>query len=318
MPGDVGHAVTAYLEIVGYRLLDSLDTGDFYALEMPGTLVDGIRRAVDDGAPVASEAPASEVAALRDRVPASNREAFDELLADARLMSRMRDERELYCDVWAGGIARRALLEGGRRLAKKERIHNPAHLVEAGYQEIRDLLQGVGGPSADELAQRATYRATARASDAPPLLGDPPHPPPPLDGLPPAAARAMRALGMAVTSIFGQSAALSDVAAVRGTGASPGIYVGVARVLSGPAEFLRLQKGDVLVTATTTESFNIVLPMIGAIVTDNGGLLSHAAIVSREYGIPGVVGCRDATRRIPDGARVEVDGGAGEVRVLAT
>jgi pyruvate,water dikinase len=81
---------------------------------------------------------------------------------------------------------------------------------------------------------------------------------------------------------------------------------------------LRLQKGDVLVTATTTESFNIVLPMIGAIVTDNGGLLSHAAIVSREYGIPGVVGCRDATRRIPDGARVEVDGGAGEVRVLAT
>jgi pyruvate,water dikinase len=127
----------------------------------------------------------------------------------------------------------------------------------------------------------------------------------------------MRALGMSVTSVFGQSATSSDAMAVRGTGASPGIYVGVARVLSGPAEFARLRKGDVLVTATTTESFNIVLPMIGAIVTDNGGLLSHAAIVSREYGIPGVVGCRDATRRIPDGARVEVDGGAGEVRVLA-
>jgi pyruvate,water dikinase len=127
----------------------------------------------------------------------------------------------------------------------------------------------------------------------------------------------MRALGMAVSSIFGQSAGSSDVTTVRGTGASPGVYVGIARVLSGPVEFVRLQKGDVLVTATTTESFNIVLPMIGAIVTDNGGLLSHAAIVSREYGIPGVVGCRDATRRIPDGARIEVDGGAGHVRILA-
>ena len=74
------------------------------------------------------------------------------------------------------------------------------------------------------------------------------------------------------------------------------------------------RRGDVLVTATTTESFNIVLPLLGAIVTDSGGLLSHAAIVSREYGIPGVVGCRDATALIADGARVRVDGDRGRGR----
>jgi pyruvate,water dikinase len=78
-----------------------------------------------------------------------------------------------------------------------------------------------------------------------------------------------------------------------------------------------LQRGDVLVTPTTTESFNIVLPLLGAIVTDAGGLLSHAAIVSREYGIPGVVGCRDATALIADGSQVRVDGTAGEVFVTA-
>ena len=101
-----------------------------------------------------------------------------------------------------------------------------------------------------------------------------------------------------------------------GTAASPGTYKCTARRIAGPHEFTRIQRGDVLVTATTTEAFNIVLPLLGAMVTDAGGLLSHAAIVSREYGIPGVVGCLDATARIPDGATVSVDGTTGEVRVL--
>jgi rifampicin phosphotransferase len=59
-----------------------------------------------------------------------------------------------------------------------------------------------------------------------------------------------------------------------------------------------------------------VLPLLGAIVTDRGGLLSHAAIVSREYGIPAIVGCIEATARIPDDARVRVDGDAGEAVVV--
>ncbi len=69
-------------------------------------------------------------------------------------------------------------------------------------------------------------------------------------------------------------------------------------------------------TESTTEAFNILLPLLGGIVTDNGGLLSHAAIVSREYGVPGVVGTSDATQRIANGTRVRVDGGAGEVTIL--
>ena len=71
-----------------------------------------------------------------------------------------------------------------------------------------------------------------------------------------------------------------------------------------------------LVTNSTTTAFNIVLPLLGAIVTDRGGLLSHAAIVAREYGIPAVVGCTEATAVIADGARVRVDGRAGEAEVV--
>ena len=91
---------------------------------------------------------------------------------------------------------------------------------------------------------------------------------------------------------------------------------GPARRVSGPSEFGQIAKGDVLVTESTTEAFNILLPLLGGIVTDNGGLLSHAAIVAREYGIPGVVGTREATERIANGVRVRVDGDAGEVTVL--
>ena len=103
---------------------------------------------------------------------------------------------------------------------------------------------------------------------------------------------------------------------LRGLAASRGVYEGPARVIAGPSEFDRIEKGDVLVTVSTTEAFNILLPLLGAIVTDSGGLLSHSAIVAREYGIPGVVGTREATERIADGARVRVDGDAGEVTVL--
>jgi pyruvate,water dikinase len=94
------------------------------------------------------------------------------------------------------------------------------------------------------------------------------------------------------------------------------VYEGPARRVSGPSQFGRIVKGDVLITESTTEAFNILLPLLGGIVTDNGGLLSHAAIVAREYGIPGVVGTREATERIADGVLVRVDGDAGEVALL--
>jgi pyruvate,water dikinase len=66
----------------------------------------------------------------------------------------------------------------------------------------------------------------------------------------------------------------------------------------------------------TSPYFNVVLPLLGAIVTDRGGQLSHAAIVAREHGIPGIVGTREATTKIADGTRVRVDGSTGEVRLL--
>ena len=189
-------------------------------------------------------------------------------------------------------------------------------MLDASLDEMRALVAGTGGPSAEELARRAEYRASHTAKEAPPTLGPPKPPPPDLAGLPPAAGRVMRAIGTVLGHLFGSSQAQNEEKVLFGLAASRGVYEGPARRVSGPSEFGRIAKGDVLVTESTTEAFNILLPLLGAIVTDSGGLLSHSAIVAREYGIPGVVGTREATERIADGMRVRVDGNAGEVTVL--
>jgi phosphohistidine swiveling domain-containing protein/integrase len=315
LEGEAGAAVSAYLDLIGYRLLDGFDISEPCALELPDVLLRAIRVAVVGRGRESSDIE-EQIAGVRNRVPESHRVEFDELLGEARLTYRIRDERGVFSDIWASGLMRRAVLAGGRRLAGKGRIHDPKHLVDAGFEEMRSLLSGADRPSADELASRAQYRASHRAKEAPPVLGPPPPPAPDLSGLPPAAARMMRAINIALGSLFGSSEAPHEKHTLRGLAASRGVYEGPARRISSPSEFDRITKGDVLVTESTTEAFNILLPLLGAVVTDRGGLLSHSAIVAREYGIPGVVGTREATERIADGVRVRVDGNAGEVTVL--
>ena len=315
LDGETGEAVSGYLDLVGYRLLDGFDISEPYALSMPDALVRAIQIAVAGRDLEGADVDAA-VADIRGKVPEQHRDEFDELLGEARLTYRLRDERGVFSDIWASGLMRRAVLEAGRRVAERGLIHDPVHLIDAGFDEMCSLVADGSGPSADELAARATERTTRDPKAAPRSLGDPPPPPPDASGLPPDVARLMRATGIALGHLFGSSEAEHDEEVLRGLAASPGIYEGPARLIAGPSEFDRIVSGDVLVTQSTTEAFNILLPLLGAIVTDSGGLLSHSAIVAREYGIPGVVGTREATARIADGARVRVDGDAGEVSVV--
>jgi pyruvate,water dikinase len=315
LDGETGAAVSAFLDLVGYRLVSGFDISYPYALELPDSLLQAIRTTVA-GSGVEKADVEQKVADVRAKVPEEHRAEFDELLDEARLMYRIRDERGVFSDIWASGIMRRAALAAGRRLAAEGRIQEADHIVDADIGEMSALVTGTDGPSADELAERNAARSSRSAKNAPPFLGDPPQPPPDPSSLPPAAARVMRASGIVIDSMFGSSEEEHTEDALRGLAASRGVYEGPARRVSDPSEFARIAQGDVLVTESTTEAFNILLPLLGAIVTDSGGLLSHAAIVAREYGIPGVVGTREATDRIADGARVCVDGDQGEVRLL--
>jgi pyruvate,water dikinase len=105
----------------------------------------------------------------------------------------------------------------------------------------------------------------------------------------------------------------SDGAIVSGWPASPGRATGSVRVVMGPDEFDALQPGEILVAPITAPAWTPLFTLAAAVVTDVGTAASHASIISREYGIPAVVGCGDATARLRTGMRVTVDGGTGNV-----
>jgi pyruvate,water dikinase len=103
---------------------------------------------------------------------------------------------------------------------------------------------------------------------------------------------------------------------LRGTGASAGIVRGPARVTLTQADFGAVQPGDIIVCPSSNPSWVPLFAIAGGLITNTGGVLSHAAVVAREYALPAVVGTGDATDRIADGRLVEIDGSAGLVRLL--
>lgn len=321
LPGKTGQAISNYLDLVSHRVVGGYDITCPTAIETPEVLVRSLR--VKDLAQetAAAERSAREhTAKIRAAVPEHHRAEFDEILDEARMVNRLRDERAYWSDLWASGILRRAVLEAGRRVAAQGRIKSAEHLLDATSEEILGLLtNGARGKavSAEELERRHHFRESVSVEDAPQFLNGTPSPPPPLEWFPEQTRRTMRAMNVALSHIFGFEQKESEGRIVRGIAVSSGQYEGRARVIDKVEDLSQLEQGEVLVTRATSTSFNYVLPRVGAIVTDRGGLMSHAAIVAREYGLPAVVGCQVATRNIPNGAMVRVDAEKGEVVVLS-
>lgn len=303
-------AMEGWLGLVGHRILDGFDVYQPCAIERPAILVSALRRAVEP-----AEAPdvSRRLDAVRAAVPASDREEFDVRYAEAAANYRLRDERGIYSDVTAIGLTRRAMLAAGRRLFASGSIDDPLLAVETTLDELVALLLGQAGPGAGELRRRRDFRASHTISEAPAHLGDPPPPPPPLELLPPAMARVTRAV-MTVGGLMWQpTSPPSEPAMLTGIAANPGVYEGRARVVHDVDDLLAVEEGEVLVTITTGEAFNLAMSVASAVVTDQGGLMSHAAILAREFGIPAVVGTGWATPSIRTGTWLRVDGSKGEV-----
>ena len=324
----VGAATRAYVDVVGLRILGAYDVADRHTREHPDMIMKVIRSSVSGEEMTRRAQAAKALAAMREKVPPVHHAEFDALLAEAQSVYRVRDERVFHGDTMASGVARRAILAIGDRLVSEGRAKDPEDLVDATPEEIVALLERRPGPSADELAERARWRRETPISAAPPLLGFEPSPPPPPEWLPPDAARLQRITSLILSLIFdvhkggGAAKAAPDEGAsaqtvLKGFAVSPGVYEGPVRLIRDVEELPTVQQGEVLVASSTGSTFNVVLPLIGAIVTERGGVLSHAAIVSREYGLPGIVGCVGATTKLKTGMRVRVDGDKGEVWTIA-
>lgn len=100
---------------------------------------------------------------------------------------------------------------------------------------------------------------------------------------------------------------------IMGIGSNNGIVTGTARVIESIEEIDRLQVGDILVTKFTDTGWTSRFAALKGIVTEHGGVLCHASIISREYGIPCIVSCYDATKKVKDGSKVTINGATGEV-----
>ncbi len=113
-----------------------------------------------------------------------------------------------------------------------------------------------------------------------------------------------------------QAKTVSSTGSLKGVGCSPGVFTGRARVILDIHATLNLTKDDILVTAFTDPGWTPVLARVGGVVTEVGGLLSHAAVIGREYGIPAILNLNQATKLIHEGDLIKINGKTGEVVIL--
>lgn len=307
-------AVADYMATVGYRLVDGFDISFPTLGETPQMVLGKFAAGLTADPEAARRKSDSMAAEMRKRVPEERQSEFDMLLEEARAVYRLRDERGIYSDVSAYGLMRLAAMEVGRRMVAAGRMRAVEDAFDARVSELRELLRG-GGPGADELAARSRRRA--EPADPPRYLGDPPPARSPMEGLPEALATVMSAVGFAVDGVRGElPEPAGDDRLIGGIAASAGTIEGRACHVRNVEDLFTLEQGDVMIARTTGEAFNAGIHLLGAIVTDHGSFASHAGIMAREMGFPAVVGTVNGSSRIPDGARVRVDGDQGEVTVL--
>jgi pyruvate,water dikinase len=303
-------ALDAYLDLFGWRVVTTYDVDGLTVGELPGATC-ALIRACAGGV---STAAGGDPSALRAQVPAAERDCFDDLLDDARRAYGMRDDNGPLTAEWPMGLLRRAYLEAGRRLAGRGRLADARNVIELDSPEVIAALRGEPAPDAAEATRRAAERQREAAAVAPDLLG-PAVPPPDTSVFPPGIRRVMNIVITAVSNLeVDPSVEGTDL---HGLGVGSGVYRGVARVATDPDAVLEaMEPGDVLVAPWTAPTYNAVLAIAGGVVVQEGGLLSHAAVMARELGIPAVIGCRRAMELIGDGGLIDVDAENGEVRLV--
>lgn len=183
---------------------------------------------------------------------------------------------------------RRALLELGARWQKQNVFEQQDDIFFMTLDEM-DMLARAPQPMMELVRERRAEFERSAQTAPPSILRD---------GVP-----------METTRV----ATLAPTGQLRGIAGSPGIARGIVRVVRGPHEFEKLQRGEILVAPLTNPVWTPLFAIAGGIITQVGGILSHGAIVAREYGIPAVMAVPNATTLLQDGQRVIVNGTQGVV-----
>ncbi len=295
LPATLQRELETFLSRYGHRAIGEIDLGVPRWSEDPTHLLGAIVNYQRlDGAAVAPDAQfergareaEATIARLLTRVHGPRRMLARALLRRVRALAGVREAPKFHViRVFARG--RRVLAPVGEHLAAVGRLSAPADIW---FLTLPEARRAVAGEDQRELvsARRSEYRRELRRRYIP---------------------RVLLSDGTDAEAAFVSAAADG---ALRGSPASPGIARGAARVLRSPSG-ARLDPGEVLVTHATDPGWTPLFLTASALVMEMGGMMSHGAVVAREYGIPAVVGVPNATERITTGEWIVVDGSAGTV-----
>jgi pyruvate,water dikinase len=257
---------------------------------------------------------ADEARRLLASHPEADRRRFERVLARAREAYPALEDRVWGTFSVQAALLRYLALEIGRRLVDRGQLGAVDDVFFLEANDARSaLFEGADRREAARVARG--QRAWAIANPGPYAYGDSPPGDPPLDLLPAPARLVNQGVLWGLAQLFGEFPRRQGESVVTGTPASPGRYTGVVRVVMGEHELGKIRGGAVVVCPVTSPTWSVVFASMGALVTDGGGILSHPAIIAREYGIPAVVGTGNGTSVLRDGQRVTVDGSTGVVDV---
>jgi rifampicin phosphotransferase len=221
---------------------------------------------------------------------------FDAALALARAVGPLTEVHNYWIDRMILARLRTLAMRVGRRLVRESSMEREEDVLFLHVDEIADTIRRPRDRRPLVRERRAEHERQ-RALTPPRVLGRPINPDDygRFDSVP-------REQGSA--------------GELKGVGASAGVVRGPARVALGPHDFARIQPGDIIVCPASNPSWVPVFAIAGGLVTNTGGVLAHAAVVAREFGLPAVVGVTSATTLIADGREIEIDGTAGTVKLL--
>jgi len=274
------------------------------------------------------ERPTEEIRRERDRLAEEygslldddSRATFEELLGLSRTVFPYVEEHKFYCDYWFLTRWWNKVREFGALLATHDFLEDPEDIFQLSRHEVASALDELVLPWAtggEPLGPKHWPPIAARRKELLAKLGEW-SPPPALGVTPDAITDPMTVMLWGVTTQRVQEWAQQRDGGdeLTGAAASPGVIEGAARVVKTVDEIGDIRDGEILVCSITSPAWAPIFSKITATVTDIGGVMSHTAIVCREYGLPAVVGTGTATARIRTGQQLRVDGSTGVVTIL--
>jgi len=303
-----------FLEVHGWRNERMLDWATPSWIEKPSLGIPLIKVAISSGGTYTIEERREEAVRERkeaekevsDKVPAEQRGWFEALMKAAQKAGYWSEDHNYYLDLYCNGLGRWITREIGRRFAEAGVIDDPEDVYFLIADEIEKALIPMGKNKLHKQVEVRKKEWKGYLKVAPKsYYGN-------ID-LVQEVLRKDPVISVATSVPVVREDLKADL---YGAASSPGVVEGVARVIMSEDKLAELKPGEIMVAPGTSAPWTPAFEIVKGVVTDGGGALSHAVILAREYGIPSVTGCLEATKKIKTGDKVKVDGDLGVVYIL--